>query len=43
MNNKIKREWGQWKRRWLSKEERKNLNHGMFIDFLCCKGYKLNN
>ena len=36
---KLNREWGQWKRRMLSKKERKKLSFAMFIDFLCCKGY----
>ena len=38
---KIKREWGQWKRRMLSPKERMNLTLGMFIDFLCSKGYEI--
>jgi len=36
---KIRREWGQWKRRMLSRKERNKLRLGMFIDFVCCKGY----
>ena len=35
---KLNREWGQWKRRMLSRREKKNLSFAMFLDFLACKG-----
>lgn len=36
--NKIKRQWGQWKRHKLSIKEKKELCFSMFVDFLCAKG-----
>ena len=37
---KLRREWGQWKRNWLSEKEKKNLEYAMFVEFLLCKGYE---
>ena len=37
---KICREWGQWKRRWLSKKERRNLTSDLFVEFMVVKNHQ---
>ena len=37
---KLNRQWGQWKRRYLSSKEKKKIEVAMYIDFLAAKGYE---